>query len=425
MKAGMFKPLKIRSFRSLFGAQVFSDLGNWLDFVAIQVIVAYNWGLDASAIASVIIVIGLPWVIVGPFASVFVDRMPKKPIMIICLLLRILFVGGLFFSPNLYILLVFVFLKGTVAALYDPARQSTIRMTVPDDELPEAVTLSQLSVNTMKIIGPALGGGIIGLFGVKSPFVFEAIGFFIAILFLLTMPKLDETTDQIPNKEAKKGSYWRDLSEGIRHIAQTRLLKISIILSSVAFFIIFLYDGLFVFIAQDLGFSEGTFGLLISGVGLGSVAGSVLLGYWTNWKKKPIHLMSGTSVFSGTLIIAIGFGSMGILDLPLFLWVAGAFLLGLLGSGEAVPYGYVLQSETPKQMMGRVSAAAMSIQTFSMLIAPAAGALLAKLASVAAVMIGAGTATCLFGSIVLLFLLRKTSKEAFEKPSASVKKISG
>lgn len=425
MKAGIFKPLKVRSYRSLFGAQVFSDLGNWLDFVAIQVIVAYTWGLDATAIASVIIVIGLPWVIVGPFASVFVDRMPKKPIMIICLLLRILFVGGLFFAPNLYILLVFVFLKGTVAALYDPARQSTIRMTVPDNELPEAVTLSQLSVNTMKIIGPALGGGIIALFGVKSPFIFEAIGFLIAILFLLTMPKLDETTDQLANDETKKGSYWKDLSEGIRHIAQTRLLKTSIILSAVAFFIIFLYDGLFVFIAQDLGFSEGTFGLLISGVGLGSVVGSVLLGSWTNWKENPIHLMSGTSIFSGTLIIAIGFGSMGILDLPLFMWVAGAFLLGLLASGEAVPYGYVLQSETPKQMMGRVSAAAMSIQTFSMLIAPAAGALLAKWASVAAVMIGAGTAASLLGGFVLIFLLKSIGNKSFEKPSESVKKISG
>jgi MFS family permease len=425
MKAGMFKPLKIRSFRSLFGAQVFSDLGNWLDFVAIQVIVAYNWGLDASAIASVIIAIGLPWVIVGPFASVFIDRMPKKPIMIICLLLRILFVGGLFFSPNLYYLLIFVFLKGTVAALYDPARQSTIRMTVPDDELPEAVTLSQLSVNTMKIIGPALGGGIIALFGVKSPFIFEAVGFLISILFLLTMPKLNENIDPVTADDTKKGRYWQDLSEGIRHIAQTRLLRVSIILSSVAFFIIFLYDGLFVFIAQDLGFSEGTFGLLISGVGLGSVVGSIFLGYWTNWKDRPIHLMSSTSVFSGTLIIAIGFGSMGILNLPLFMWVVGAFLLGLLGSGEAVPYGYVLQSETPKQMMGRVSAAAMSLQTFSMLIAPAAGALLAKMASVAVVMIGAGTATCLLGGFVLLLLFRKIRHTSIEKTTASVKKISG
>lgn len=78
MKAGIFEPLKFRPFRSLFGAQLFSDLGNWLDFIALQVIVAYHWGLDETAIAAVIIVLGLPWVIIGPFASVFVDRLPKS-----------------------------------------------------------------------------------------------------------------------------------------------------------------------------------------------------------------------------------------------------------------------------------------------------------------------------------------------------------
>jgi len=415
----MFKPLKIRSYRSLFGAQVFSDLGNWLDFVALQVIVAYHWGLDETAIASVIIAIGLPWVIIGPFASVFIDRLPKKPVMIVCLILRILFVGGLFFAPNLYYLLLFVFLKGTVAALYDPARQSVIRLTVPEPLLPEAVTLSQLSVNTMKIIGPALGGGIIAMFGVKSPFIFEAVGFLIAILFLLLMPRLDE--EESINKTSEKtshpqkSSYWNDLTKGFIHIVQTPLLKISIILSSIAFFIIFLYDGLFVFIAQHLGFTEGNFGLLISGVGLGSVVGSLLLGQWTNWKQKPIHLMSIASVFSGGLIIAIGLGSMGFISLPLLVWLAGVFLLGLLGSGGAIPYGYVLQSETPKEMMGRVSSTAMSLQTFSMLIAPAAGASLAKLIGVPNVMIIAGTATSLLGIFILLFILKKLHSVNVEK----------
>lgn len=413
MGAGMFKPLKIRSYRSLFGAQVFSDLGNWLDFVALQVIVAYHWGLDETAIAAVIIAIGLPWVIIGPFASVFIDRLPKKPVMIVCLIMRILFVGGLFFAPNLYYLLLFVFLKGTVAALYDPARQSVIRLTVPEPLLPEAVTLSQLSVNTMKIIGPALGGGIIALFGVKSPFIFEAVGFLIAIIFLLLMPRLDEeeSIKKVSEKTVvqKKSSYWNDLTKGFMHIVQTPLLKISIILSSIAFFIIFLYDGLFVFIAQHLGFTKENFGLLISSVGLGSVVGSLLLGQWTKWKQKPIHLMSIASVFSGGLIISVGLGSMGVISLPQFFWLAGAFLLGLLGSGEAIPYGYVLQSETPKEMMGRVSSTAMSLQTFSMLIAPATGAFLAKLIGVPNVMIISGTATSLLGFFVLLFIVKKLS----------------
>ena len=415
MNAGIFKPLKFRSFRSLFGAQVFSDIGNWLDFLAIQVIVAYQWGLDETAIAAVIVVIGLPWVIIGPFASVFVDRLPKKQMMIICLVLRILFVIGLFFSPNLYVLLLFVFLKGTVASIYDPARQSAIRHTVPEEQLPEAVTLSQLSLNTMKIVGPALGGGIIYLFGAKSPFLFEAVGFCIAILFLLTMPAIDEKKEKMATPETdhveEEKSFWRELLGGIRHISQTPILKISVVLSSIAFFIIFLYDGLFIFVAQKLGFSEGDFGLLISAVGLGSVVGSLLMGNWTQWKRKPIHFMAGAAIFSGSLIILMGLGSMNVITLPHIGWLVGAFLLGFLGSGESVPYGFILQSETPKEMMGRVSAVATSLQTFSMLIAPTAGALLAKWIGVSAVLAGAGSATCLLGLVILLFIVRRIGKQ--------------
>jgi len=414
MNAGMFKPLRNKAYRSLFGAQVFSDLGNWLDFVAIQVIVAYHWGLGEAAIASVIIVLGLPWVIIGPLASVFVDRLPKKMLMISCLLLRVLFVAGLFFASNLFILLIFVFLKSTVAALYDPARQSAIRFTVPEDELPEAVTLSQLSVNTMKIIGPALGGGLIALFGVKSPFIFEAAGFLIAVLFLMTLPKIEKEACNSEEK-VQKPSFFKDFSEGIHHIFSTRILKAAIILSSIAFFIIFLYDGLFVFIAQKLGFGKEEFGWLISSVGFGSVIGALMLGKWTNWKLRPIQLMAGASLFSGVFILFLGLGAKGVFELPKIGWMASALLLGVLGSAQGVPYGYVLQSETPKQMMGRVSASAMSLQTFSMLVAPAAGALLAKLIGVSVVLIGAGIATFFLGAFALSTRInQEQNKESFQ-----------
>lgn len=413
MGAVIFKPLKSRSYRSLFGAQLFSDLGNWLDFLTIQIIVVYYWGLEATAVATLIIVIGIPWVFVGPFASVFIDRLPKKKVMITCLLLKIIFVAGLYFSPNFYVLLVLVFLKGTVSALYDPARQSSIRMTVPEHSLPEAVTLSQLSVNTMKIIGPALGGGMIALFGVKSPFVFEAIGFAIAILLLLTLPKLEGESSSVVQFEneqtAKDTSYWKDLLTGLKHIKKTKLLRLSIFISSIALFLIFLYDGLLIFAAQSIGFNESNYGLLVSAVGLGSVIGAILLGQWTIWKTKPIHLMSTSSIFSGGLIILVGIGSFGILKLPHLVWVVGGLLLGLLAACESIPYGYVLQSETPKEIMARVSSVAMAIQTFSMLIAPATGALLANWIGVPFVMVLAGIFTCLLGVSLLLFLLKKVS----------------
>jgi MFS family permease len=260
----------------------------------------------------------------------------------------------------------------------------------------------------MKIAGPAIGGSIIGLFGAKSPFLFEAAGFFIATLFLVTLANVDETETKTPVRSEHNG-YWKELAEGIKHIAKTPLLKSSVILSSAAFFIIFLYDGLFVFIVQKLGFSEGDFGLLISAVGLGSVAGSLFMGNWTRWKRKPIHVMSSAFLFSGSFIILMGLGSMGIIGFPPLAWGFAAFLLGFMASGESAPYGYILQSETPKQMMGRVSAAAASLQTFSMLMAPAAGSLLAKWLGVSHVLVGAGGATCFMAAFALLVVARKVN----------------
>ncbi|WP_336866786.1 hypothetical protein [Peribacillus frigoritolerans] len=81
---------------------------------------------------------------------------------------------------------------------------------------------------------------------------------------------------------------------------------------------------------------------------------------------------------------------MGIVNLPYWGWMIGAFFLGFISSGESVPYGFILQSETPKQIMGRVSAVTTSLQTFSMLIAPAVGSLLAKWLGVSIVLMGPG-----------------------------------
>ncbi|MCM3595687.1 hypothetical protein M4D55_07830 [Metabacillus idriensis] len=88
MKAGLFKPLKNPAYRSLFSAQVFSDLGNWLDFIALQVIIAYHWQYGEGAIAALITIMALPWVFIGPFASVFIDRRPKKRKSRICMSLK-------------------------------------------------------------------------------------------------------------------------------------------------------------------------------------------------------------------------------------------------------------------------------------------------------------------------------------------------
>lgn len=79
----MFGPLKQRSFLKLYIAQVFSDMGNWPDFIALNVIIAYRWKLGPEMLAAETVACGLPWIVCGPVFAVYTDRFPKKIVMVL------------------------------------------------------------------------------------------------------------------------------------------------------------------------------------------------------------------------------------------------------------------------------------------------------------------------------------------------------
>ncbi|MGM0923467.1 MAG: MFS transporter [Bacillota bacterium] len=126
----------------------------------------------------------------------------------------------------------FVLLKGIAAALYDPARQSAIRMTVSEEQHPEAVTLSTISVNSMKIIGPSLGGLLIALYGVRSPYLRKLSG---------SQLQLDFWPFCLNLQKQLMTRY--ELKDGKSHINRTALLRASIHFSLISFFIIFWMTG--------------------------------------------------------------------------------------------------------------------------------------------------------------------------------------
>ena len=124
--------------------QVASNLGDWLDFLALAVLIAYVWEKGPGALAALALVIAVPWIFVAPFAGVLADRWPKRTAMVGADLARAAIVIGFIFAPNLYVLLALVGLKTCFSTLFSPAEQATIRMIVPEELLNAANALSQL-----------------------------------------------------------------------------------------------------------------------------------------------------------------------------------------------------------------------------------------------------------------------------------------
>lgn len=384
----------------LFTGQLFSDFGNWLDFTALATLIVYRWDGGPEAMAALMITMAIPWMILGPLLSVFVDRLPRRNLMVGSVLIRAAVITCFIWTPNLYVLLPLVFLKAVMGAVNQPARQSSVRSLVPEELLPQGISLNQMSYHITQIAAPTLGGALIALTGPDGVFAVEAGLLVIAAVILSRLPRLDPE----PRPEtAGKASYWGDLREGLQHVMGHRQLAVAILLMSSGFFIVFLYDGLLSLWTKKLGLGEASYGYILSAMGAGSVVGALAIGQWTAWRSQPFRMMAFLAILIGMVCGVIGFGGLGYLTAPLALWIGVFFVFGMFGAMATIPFGYILQSQTPQPLMGRVSSVSGALESVALFAAPPVGAVLAGMIDIGGVFVLAGGALTLLAAFVLIF----------------------
>src|SRR6476660_8345313 len=177
VKPALLAPLRHRTFRLLFGGQLVSDLGDWLDFLALIALIVSRWNLGPSALAALAVAVALPFAVIAPLSGVWADRLPRKTLMVAADLGRALVVFGLVVAPNLATVLALVFVRGVFSTFFGPARQATIAAVVPHDDLLAANALSQLSFQLTKILGPVLGCLFLAAGGPRSTLLANAVTF--------------------------------------------------------------------------------------------------------------------------------------------------------------------------------------------------------------------------------------------------------
>lgn len=402
MKPALLAPLRHRTFRLLFGGQLVSDLGDWLDFLALITLIVYRWELGPRALAALSIAVALPFAVIAPLSGVWADRLPRKTLMVAADLGRTLVVLGLVFAPNLATVLVLVFVRGVFSTFFGPARQATIAAVVPQADLLAANSLSQLSFQLSKILGPVLGGLLVAAVGPRAAFLVNAATFLVSAAFLVQLPNLAAAAQAKEETAEPAARFWRELREGLSYLLHRRALLLAVASNSVAMLIIFMFDSLGVLALRELGLGEALFGLTIGSIGLGTAAGALAIGQW----GKPIHpfVTMGAGQIGGGLVVALLGVAVTLQARGTGAWVMVYLLIGLSAAAVFVPYGYVVQVETPPALLGRVFATAGGIQNAFLLLVPPLGALLAERWGVGLVFTAAGIGLALLGLVV--FCLR-------------------
>ena len=264
------------SFRNLWYGQVVSELGDWLNSIAIYALIL-KLSDSGMAMAGAMMAKLLPFVLVSPIAGVVVDRVSRKTVMIVSDLLRCVVVLAFLLVEDrdtLWLVYALVIVEISLSGFFEPARSAIIPSLVPKKDLITANALSGSTWSVMLAFGAALGGVIVYLFGIKVAFILDAGTFILSAWFLSKIPSQKKST----KKDLSKQTGYQELVDAMRYLrAEPMVLVLSLLKAGLA-----VAGGIMTLIplmASQLlsGSLSLGIGILYSARGLGAALGPLLV----------------------------------------------------------------------------------------------------------------------------------------------------
>ena len=266
-------------FLKLWSAETISQFGTQVSQLALPLVAILVLDATAFEVAALGTIEFLPFILFTLPAGVWVDRLPRRPILVLGDLGR---AGLLATIPAAYIadvltlaqLYVVGFLVGVCTVFFDVAYQSYLPALVEREHIIEGNSKLVMSQSSAQVAGPGFGGLLVEIFTAPYAVLVDAISFLGSALFLLRIRKHEERP-RAASHDGEKPSLWTELKEGLRYVldnpnlrAQAGCTATSNLFSNVAF-AIFL-----VFAVRELELSPGVIGVVFSVAGAGSLVGA-------------------------------------------------------------------------------------------------------------------------------------------------------
>jgi MFS family permease len=385
-------PLRLdRDYRYIWLGQAISGVGSQVTRIALpyQIFVMTGSTLAVGAIAGVQLIAILLFAMGGGAIADSVDRRRLLLVTQAGLAVSSLALAGLatMASPPLLALFGIAFVSAALGAVDSPARSSSIPRLVPAERLPSAIALNQLVFQATSVIGPAIGGVILGTVGLTAAYLVD-VGTYsaamIAVFVIRPLPPLD------PLARATIAA----VREGLRFAASKRVILSTFAIDLNAM-IFGMPAALWPVLALDV-FHAGPagVGLLAAAPGAGAFVGALLSGWVAGVRRVGRAVIIAVAVW-GAAIVAFG--------LATFSFGLALFFLAVAGAADvlsAVFRSTIVQLETPDPLRGRVSALHILVVTSGPRLGDVEAAAVAAVAG-AQFSVVSGGLLCLFGVIAV------------------------
>lgn len=247
---------------------------------------------------------------------------------------------------------------GFAMALMGPAAQSMVMDVVGREKLMPALTLNNTLATGFSILGPALGGVYLAVFGLNS--IFYVLGAVylaaaVTIRFVKTNPK------PIESKRLESGT--EQIRQGLKYIWSTPKVRWMMIFSTTSIFVGGYPAVLPVLVREAWGIPEElrevAFGGVLATAGAGSITALLTLISIGNIKNKGrLMMLASTTITTGMLIIGLAAN--------VYVAAVGAFFVGLAGAMFMTSVGTLIQASVEESMRGRVTSVfQMTVQLYA------------------------------------------------------------
>ncbi|HEX9122827.1 MAG TPA: MFS transporter [Actinomycetota bacterium] len=400
-RVGALRPLRIRDFRLLWTGLTVSMIGDGIYIVAIALQV-----LDLSNSPAAIAGVGIAWtapqVVLMLGSGALADRLDRRRLMIAGDLIRLGAIGvlgalSIMDQLTLPTLFTIVVVYGIGQAVFAPAFSSIIPTIVPEDLLVEANSLGQVvRPAAMMLVGPLVGGLLVGSFGAGWAFVLDGITFGWSALMIALMRVRPRTrTDEEP------GRMWADVKEGLRYVRSETWIWAALVAATISLLCTWgPWEALVPYVVKNqlAGNSarEGfALGLVFGAGGFGAVGAALVLGQRGGLPRKPITVLYVAWALG--MFMTAGFG--------IVTTVWQAMIVAFVSEGSiavlVVIWYTLLQRLVPRELLGRVSSLDWLISIAGVPLSFAIVGPMAGWIGADATLIGAGV---LGGAVTLAFL---------------------
>jgi MFS family permease len=359
-----------RLFLKLLLATAINSFAFFLDFVAIQTLIIFQWDKGPLLAATVATLYSLPLLLISPWAGAVADRFRQDRILVVTSLALFVLSFLQFFVSSAIPLLVIVVVKNCIRMFFSPAFMSSLRHDLPNELMPRGLAVVSTVQESAKVLGPAFSGLLLLVLEPIKTYLVIAGLYFLALLAVISLPRGHFRS----SLETSPLDLWKDLVSGARQILGRKTLRAAALTTGIFAFAIFFSDNLLTVFSHEYGLTTSQYAYFCSAVGIGGISAALMAARTSqrmnalNWLKLAICVDS------------LVYSSMGVLTVVsmddstrYFLFLGLGLLRGIAATLQATSLSIYMQSKVGPELAGRAMSFHTLLYGLGMLTAPLTG----------------------------------------------------